>query len=73
MKKTGYPEYLYILSLNTFDYDGFFPFLIICVIRQVDEAFIGVSFSVCMNTFVLKNSTGVLDEGTKSCLNRGES
>jgi hypothetical protein len=46
MKRTAYLEYLYILSLITFYYDGLCPFLIICVIRQVDEALIGVSFRV---------------------------
>ncbi len=60
MKIGACPEYLYIFSLITFYYQGFFPFLIICVIHQVDEALIGVSFSVCMHNFVLKNNTGVL-------------
>jgi hypothetical protein len=62
MNITAYLEYLYILSLITFDYHGFCPFLIICVIRQVDEALIGVSFSVCMHNFVLTKNTRVLSK-----------
>jgi hypothetical protein len=60
MLKTAYREYLCIHLLITFYYQGFFPFLIIFVIQQVDEVVIGVSFRMCMHNFVLRNNTEVL-------------
>jgi len=70
MKRTGCREYLCILFLIIFYDQRFFPFLIICVILQVDEVFIGVSFRMCMYNFVWRNNTGVVGKWTKSCTNR---
>jgi hypothetical protein len=60
MKKTACPEYLCIHLLISFHLQGFFPFLIICVIPQVDEVVIGLTFRAWMPNFVLRNNTRVL-------------